>query len=191
MSKKPLLLALLSLLVSAPAAFPGSPAGPSGRLVLDEVPILEAEVRRLEKEVARDKSLAAELDVARARLAAAQGRVKEARAAWRKVIVAREEHLARLETLFRKGLLCNPSEITVCRGYVAEARCELAEVERDRATLERELPKVIDYWEARLAAVRTLAKVGAISPDDAEQDEKALLKELRQARQRLGAVKRR
>jgi hypothetical protein len=99
--------------------------------------------------------------------------------------------VARSEALFRKGLLCNPSDLTLCRGHVSEARCGLAEVERDWVTLARELPKVIPYWEARLAAVRTLAKVGAISPDDAEQDEKLLLKEIRQARQRLDAVKRR
>jgi hypothetical protein len=191
MSRKPLLFALISLLASAPAVFSGPPEGPSGRLVQDEVPALQAEVRRLEKDVARDKSLAEELDVVRARLAAAQGRAREARSAWRKVIDAREERLARLEALFRKGLLCNPSELTLCRGHVAEAECGLAEAERDWVTLARELPKVIAYWEARLAAVRTLAKAGAIPPDEAEQDEKALLKELRQARQRLDAVKRR
>jgi hypothetical protein len=191
MSKTPLLFALFGLLVPAPALVAGPPQGPSGRLVQDAVPALQAEVRRLEKEVARDKNLAEELDVARARLAAAQGRATEARAVWRKVIDTREERLARVEALVRKGLLCNPSELTLCRGHVSEARCGLAEVERDWVTLAGELPKVIAYWEARLAAVRTLAKAGAIRPDDAEQDEKALLKELGQARQRLDAVKRR
>jgi predicted component of type VI protein secretion system len=182
MSRTPLLLALLGLLVRAPAAFSGPPDGPSGQLVQDAVPALTAEVKRLEKEAARDKSLVEELDVARARLAAAQGRTKEARAAWRKVIDTREERLARVEALARKGLLCNPSELTLCRGHVSEARCGLAEVERDWATLARELPKAIACWEARLAAVRTLARAGAIPPDDAAQKEKALLKELRQRR---------
>jgi hypothetical protein len=190
MPRKPFLFTLLSLLVLAPSAFSGPPEGPSGRMVQDAVPALQDEVKRLGKEVVRDKSLAEELDVARARLAAAQGRTGEARAVWRKVIAAREERLARVEALFRKGLLCNPSELTLCRGHVSEARCGLAEVERDQATLARELPKVIDYWEARLTVVRTLAKAGVLPPGDAEQDEKALQKELRQARQRLDAVKR-
>jgi hypothetical protein len=166
MSKMPLLFALLSLLLSAPALVAGPPQGPSSRQVQDAVPALLAEVRRLEKEVARDQSLAAELEVARARLAAAQGRIGAARASWRNIIAAREERLARCEVLVKRGLLCDPPDITFCRGYVAEARCELAEVERDRATLAEELPKVIAYWEARLAAMRTLAKVGAISPDE-------------------------
>jgi hypothetical protein len=187
----PLLFALLGLLVPAPALVAGPPEGPSGQQVQDAVPPLVAEVKWLEKEVARDANKADDLAVARARLAAAQGRRGEARTAWKEVITAREERLARLEALIRKGLDCDPSEITVCRGHVAEARCGLAEVERDQVTLARELPKVIACWEARLAALRTLAKAGAISPDDAEQEEKAVLKELRQARQRLDAVKRR
>jgi hypothetical protein len=191
MSKTPLLLALLSLLAPAPAVVAGPPEGPSGRMVQDVVPGLTAEVKRLEKEVARDKSLAEELDVARARLAAAQGRAREARAAWRKVIAAREERLARVEAKFRKGLLCDLSDLALCRGHVAAARCELAEVEGDREVLGRELPKVIDYWEARLAALRTLAKASVIPPEEVEQGETAIRKEFRQARQRLDAVKRR
>jgi hypothetical protein len=137
MSKTPLLLALLSLLAPAPAVVAGPPEGPSGRMVQDVVPGLTAEVKRLEKEVARDKSLAEE------------------------------------------------------RGHVAAARCELAEVEGDREVLGRELPKVIDYWEARLAALRTLAKASVIPPEEVEQGETAIRKEFRQARQRLDAVKRR
>jgi hypothetical protein len=191
MSKTPLLLALLSLLVLSPAAFSGPPEGPSGRMVQDAVPVLLAEVKRLEKEVARNTEKAEDLAVARARLAAAEGWMADARGAWRKLIAAREVRLARLEALFKRGLDCNPSEITLYRGQVAEARCGLAEVEGDRVALARELPKVITSWESRLAVLRTLAKVAAISPDDAEQGEKALLREIRQARQRLDAVKRR
>jgi hypothetical protein len=191
MSKTPLLLALLSLLVPAPALVAGPPEGPSGQQVQDAVPALQDEVKRLEKEVARDKWLAEELDVARARLAAAQGRMGEARTSWKKLITAREERLAWLEAAVRKWLDCDPADITICRGYVAEARCGLAEVEGDRVALARELPKVIDSREARLAQLRRLLKAAAISPEKAEQEEKAILKELRQARQRLDAVKRR
>jgi hypothetical protein len=189
MSKKPLLLALLGLLVPAPALVAGPPEGPSGRQVQDAVPALQDEVKRLEKEVARDKSRTEELDVARARLVAAQGRMGEARAVWRKVIAAREEAVARWEALVRRGEACISINPAILRGPVAEARCGLAEAEGDRATLARELPKVIAYREERLAQLRRFAKDGAYAPEEAEQEEKSLLKEIREARQRLDAVK--
>ena len=148
MSKKPLLLALLSLLVSWPAVFPGSPAGPSGRLVLDEVPILEAEVRRLEKEVARDKSLAGELDVARARMAAAQGRVGEARASWRKVIVAREERLARASAVQERAPFATCPKSRSAAGTSPRPDASLPKSSGTGPPGSRELPKVIEYWEA-------------------------------------------
>jgi hypothetical protein len=188
MSKKPLLLTLLSLLVPAPALVAGPPQGPSGRLVQDPVPALTAEVKRVEKEVARDPRWAEELDVARARLAAAQGRTGEARAAWQQVIATR---VARLDVLLSGGLDCDPSYISLFRGSVAEARCGLAEAEGDRVALSRELPKVVTYREAQLAHLRRRAQVGTISTDDFEQGEKSLLKKIRQAQQRLDAVKRR
>jgi hypothetical protein len=187
MSKTPLLFALLSLLIPAPALVASPPEGPSGRLVLDAVPALQDEVKRLEKEVARDKSLAEQLDVARARLAVAQGRIGEARAAWEKIISTR---LARLDVLLRGGLDCDPADIALYRGSVTEARCGLAEVERDQATLARELPKVIASYQAVLEYYDTLRKKGAVAPEETE-GEKGIRKELRQARQRLDAVKRR
>jgi hypothetical protein len=191
MPKKPFLFAIVVLLLQVPAAFPGPPEGPSGRTVQDAVPALQDEVRRLEKAVARDKGLAEELDVARANLAAAQGRTGEARAAWQKIIATHEERLARLEARVRRGLDCDPSDIAIYRGAVVGARCGLAEVEGDRVALARELPKVITYREMQLARLRRLAKTGVISPDEVEQGEKALLKDLRQARRRLDAVRQR
>jgi hypothetical protein len=187
MSRTPLLLALLTLLMPAPALVAGSPQGPSGQLVQDPVPALQDEVRRLEREVARDKSLTEELDVARARLAAAQGRIGEARAAWQKVIATR---VARLDVLLSGRLDCDPSDIALYRLALAEARCGLAEVERDRAALARELPKVIAYYEAMLKMYDKLREAKAYEPDETEV-ERSIRKELRQARRRLDAVKRR
>ena len=192
MPKKPFVLALLFLLPGP--AHAGPPDHVSGRIVLDEVPELRAEVQQREKEFARAKSdpgKAEGLAEARGRLAEAEGLPETAAAEWRKVIAHRQTALTDLERLLKAGRLCSGVELIMQRGRLAEARYRLAEVEKDRPALAVELPKVIAYWEARLAAVRTLAKAGAIPPDEAEQDEKALLKELRQARQRLDAVKRR
>jgi hypothetical protein len=190
MPKKLFVLASLVLVLQAPAVLSRPPEGPSGRLVQDAVPALQADVKRLEKEVARDKNLAEELDVARARLAAAQGRTVEARSAWRKIVDAYEERMRRLEFLVARGAECDPNDVTCCRGAVATVRCELAEVERDWAALARELPKVIAYREAELARLRKSAQAGACSPQELEQGEKAHLKELREAQHRLDAVKR-
>jgi hypothetical protein len=187
MSRTPLLFALLSLLVPVPAVVGSPPEGPSGRLVQDAVPTLQAEVRRLEREVAREKSLAEDLDVARARLAAAQGKTGEARAEWQKVIATR---VARLDVLLSGRLDCDPSDIALYRGAVAEARRGLAEVEGDQAALARELPQVIAYHEARLERLDDLRKRGAYYAEETDE-ERAIRKELRQARQRLDDVKRR
>jgi hypothetical protein len=113
-------------------------------MVLD--PELRAEVQRLEREAANAKSdpaLAEELCVARARLAEAEGRMRAAAAEWRKVIACREKVRQRLEREMRCiGWL---EAFTMAQGAVAEARYWLAEIERDRATLATELPKVIAY----------------------------------------------
>jgi hypothetical protein len=187
-----LLPAVFGLLLTAPAVFSGPPEVASGRMVQDAVPALRDEVRWLEKEVARDKGLSASLlAVARARLAAAEGRTREARAAWRKILAEREEVVAHWEALMAQGRLCDTTDPAIVRGPVAEARCELAELDGDRPALARELPKVIACREAQLILVRRLAKAGAYSPEDAEQEEKAIQKKLRQARQRLDDVRRR
>jgi hypothetical protein len=191
MSRTTLLFALLGLLAEVPAVVAGPPEGPSSRMVQDPVPALRAEVRRLEKEVARGGGPAEDLAVARARLAAAEGRTADARAAWRKILDARTERVIAWEALVRGGRICTADAPALMRGPVAEARCELAEVEGDRAALARELPKVIAYHEAQLAQLRRLADARACSPEDVEQGEKTLQKELRQVEHRLDAVKRR
>jgi hypothetical protein len=181
---------LLAVLV-VPAALAGPPEGPSARTVLDEVPQLQAEVRRLEREAARDRTdqnTAEELALARARLATAERRTEAARSQWRTVIASREARLAQFEARLARGVECNPAELVMHRGSVAEARCGLAEVERDRAALARELPKVIDFHEARLKLLDHLRTSRAIRPEEAAEDERASRQALRQARARLDAV---
>jgi predicted component of type VI protein secretion system len=189
MSRMLFVSAVLVLLMQAPAVLSRPPDGPSGRLVQDAVPALQDEVKRLEKEVASDKSLAEDLAVARAHLAAAEGNVGEARRQWRKVIAAYEERLARWEHLATRGET-RQSDGVIIRGVVAEKRCSLAEVEGDRTALVRELPKVISAHEARLQLLDQSRRSGANEAQLAEE-ERAISKELRQARQRLDAVNRR
>ena len=191
MSRMLFVSAVLVLLLQAPEVFSRPPNGPSSRLVQDPVPALQDEVKRLEKEVAREPELAQDLAFARARLAAAEGRTGEARAAWRKIIAARQEaRSVQWELILHKGKVCDESDPAIGPGPVAEARCGLAEVEGDLAVLARELPKVIAYREDQLARLRRLAQAEAVSPDEVERREKFFLKEVRQARQRLDAVKR-
>jgi hypothetical protein len=184
--------AVLVLLMQAPAVFSHPPEGPSGRMVQNAVPALQAEVKRLEKEVAHATDLAEDLAVARARLAAAEGKPKAAAAAWRKILVAREEREKLLDQIFATWKTISDWRAPAIRlGPLAEARCGLAEAEGDRAVLAKELPKVIAYHEAVLAQLRKPAEAKACTPEEVEQGEKAHLKELRDARQRLDAVKRR
>lgn len=190
MSKTPLLIALLSLLVPAPVLVAGPPEGPSGRLVQDAVPALQDEVKRLEKEVVREADKADDLAVARARLAAAEGKMGEARAAWRTIVAFREKRMARWDLLVAKGEVIGPTDPAILRGPLAQARCGLAEVEGDRAALERELPKVIAYREAQLRMLDELRRNEVSEPKETDE-ERAIRKELRKARQRLDAVKQR
>jgi hypothetical protein len=78
MSKLTSLLAGFGLHFQTTGLVTGPPEVPSGRQVQEAVPAHQAEVRRLDKEVAGDKSLADDLAVARAGLAAAQGKTEEA-----------------------------------------------------------------------------------------------------------------
>jgi outer membrane protein TolC len=192
MSRKPLLLALLSLLAPAPALVAGPPQSSSGRMVQDPVPALQDEVRRLETVVVENPKilgLVEDLTVARARLAAARGEMGVARAGWQSVIAARAERLRKLEARNKDGH-GTPPHLAVLRWELAETRCERAEAEGDRATLARELPKVIAFWEEVLYRPRRPADPD-FSPEGLTQGEKEILKDLRQARQRLDAAKRR
>ncbi len=190
MPRTALLPAVFCVAVSLPAALAGPPRAPSGKMVRDEVTRLQAEVQRLEKEVGRDHSdpaAADELDVARARLAAAQGRTGEARAAWRKIIDSREAVMRQYQRDAPR--ICTPADPVILRGPVAEACCGLAEVEGDRATLVRELPKVVASYEARLRIIDLLRQKRAYESEETEE-ERAIRKQLRQFRQRLDAVQR-
>ena len=188
MPKKLFVLASIVLVLQAPAVFSRPPQNPSGQMVQDEVTTLKGQVQRLEKEVTHDESKTEDLFEARARLAAAEGKTRVACAEWRKVIAARQARLTRFEALARTAEFSD-TDYAMVRGWVAEARCGLAEVERDRATLARELPKVIACYEARLEIIDTSRKRGAYEAEETD-DERAIRKELRQARQRLDTVKR-
>jgi hypothetical protein len=190
MSRMLFVSAVLVLLLQAPEVFSRPPEGPSGQMVLQEVSTLKAEVNRLEKEAAKDENKAEDLALARARLAAAEGKTRAACAEWRKVIAARQERLTRFETLARRAGGVSDTDYAIVRGSVAEALCGLAEVERDRATLARELPKVITCHEAWLEIIDVLRKQGDYDSQKAEEEERAIHKELREARLRLDAVKR-
>ncbi len=134
MVRKLFVSAVLVLVIQAPAVFSRPLEGPAGRLVQDPVPALQDEVKRLEKEVAREPELAQDLAFARARLAAAEGRTGEARAAWRKIIAAREEaRSVQWHLILHKGKVCDESDPAIGPGPVAEARCGLAEAEGDLA----------------------------------------------------------
>jgi hypothetical protein len=188
------LLVLLTLLLG-PAAVAGPPEGVSGRMVLDEVTRRKAEVRRCEREAERAEpplkaTALGQLAEARARLAEAEGRAGAAAAEWRKVLAYREEELRRAEAVARDPRFCGPApSAAILRGPVAEARCRLAEAEGDRPALAAGLPKVIAYGEARLELARALRERGAIPPEETEE-EKGVRKDLRDARQRLDAVRR-
>jgi len=179
-------LAFLVFLLPGPAAIAGPPAGVSGRLVPDEVPELRAEVQRRERAKA-DPSKAEWVAEARARLAEAEGRSEAAAVEWRKVIRCRTAALEDLERLLRAGRLCSGIDLILRRGSLAEARYRLAEVERDRAAVAAELPKVVSYYEARLDLFASLGKAGAIGPENAAE-ERDVPRELRKARLRLDSV---
>jgi hypothetical protein len=171
MPKKPFVLALLFLLPGP--AHAGPPDHVSGRIVLDEVPELRAEVQQREKEFARAKSdpgKAEGLAEARGRLAEAEGLPETAAAEWRKVIAHRQTALTDLERLLKAGRLCSGVELIMQRGRLAEARYRLAEVEKDRPALAVELPKVIAFKETQLDLYKSLREARALGPEDAKEE---------------------
>ncbi|HZU34458.1 MAG TPA: hypothetical protein VFA18_01045 [Gemmataceae bacterium] len=187
------ILVLLGLLVPGWSVLASPPEKVSDQVVRDEVPALKAAVQRLERELARAKAnpaQAEDLAEARARLAEAEGRKATAASEWRKVLAWRRAKLADSERLVKTGLYCGSSlELVLLRGRVAEARYKLAEVEGDRAIVAAELPEVIAYYEASLERLQKLRQVHAISPEEANDLERGLRRELGKARSRLKATR--
>jgi hypothetical protein len=192
MSKTTLLLPVLLTVVAGASARP--PAGVSGRVVADGVLELKAEVERLQRHVdlapsAEEISEAcAALFEARARLAEAEGKPAVAAAEWRKVLAHRVDEETRIERLLKQGKLCIGIAPAMLQGPVADARCHLAEVERNRAVLAAELPKVIAYRQAQLEQLKTLRDHRAY-PAEETSEERAMRDALRKARLLLDAVK--
>jgi hypothetical protein len=179
-------LALLAAALVQPA-LAGPPERFSGRSVLDGVESLRATVQRLERQ--GDKADFRELNVARAHLAEAEGRLGDAAAKWWKVIAYDHERYKGPEAFYKAGRVCSPDVLEQARGRLAVSVCGLAEVERDWATLASELPKVVAYYKARLEMYQDLRSVGALCPGDMN-DEKAVGEALKRAEHRLKIVRR-
>jgi hypothetical protein len=193
------LIGISVLLAAVQPALAGPPERPSGRMVFDRAFELRAAVRHLEEENTRAKpdpdmprrmaeqiadSRAERLAQARAELAEMEGRYPAAGAEWRKVITLRNK---RLEWMLSPLACCGNAEIAMYRGHLAEARCHLAELERDRNVIEAELPKVILGYKKHLQFLRELRLANAIKEDDTEEQEVA--EKLRAAQSRLERLK--
>jgi hypothetical protein len=182
-----LLLGFLTTTLVGPAVA-GPPERPDGRIVLDPIPELRAEVLRCEQEYARDNAddRAEKLAEARARLAEAEGRWVATVEEWEEVLFFRDERLH----LIASGKICRkPRDIEIRGGEMAQARCRIAEIKGDAAVLTAELPWVIAGYQAKLELYWGLGAVGALSPDDSK-DQKAVGEALRMAKRRLGIVRR-
>ena len=183
--------AVLVVLIQAPVVLSRPPEGPSGRMVQDQAAMLKAEVQRLEKAAKSEPGYEVDLTIARAQLAAAEGKIGKARTALRKLVAEYEERETRYIALTRAGAGtdCGPHALLQVRAATAYVRCALADVEGDRVVLARELPKVIACQETMLAWYDSLRKEGVYGPEETD-DERAMRKELRQVQKRLDAVKR-
>jgi hypothetical protein len=177
-------------LPSPEPAMAGPPEKVTGRTVVDETPQLRAEVARLGRAAARplaegEKDIAeAELAEARARLATAQGLPETAATEWRNAIALREKHLR----WAMKKLCLTASSFAVLQGPLAEARCNLAGIEGRPSDQARELRTVVSCHLVWLQALDDLRRHGALAPQDAAEEQRAVYKELRRAESRLDAV---
>jgi hypothetical protein len=86
-------------------------------------------------------------------------------------------------------ICCSPGEFVICRGQLAEARCQVGDLEGDAATLTAELPKVIAGYKSRIEMYRRLREAAAIDADDVK-DERAASTALQNAERRLEIVRR-
>ncbi len=176
-------LALLAFLPEA--AYAGPPERPDGRLTLDPIPELRAEVLRCEQEYARDKTDrygAERLAEARARLAEAEGRLADAADEWWKVVANRQK---RMKNALSRG---SDVEVMICEGQLAEARCRLSEIESDWSLLASELQALVDCCKARLDMYSDGGGVGPLGPN-AAKDYKLVSEALRNAERRLELIK--
>src|SRR5262249_30478719 len=130
--------------------------------------------------------VAAELAEARARLATAEGLPDAAATEWRKAIASREKHVR----WALKKLCLTTASFAALQGPLAEARCNLAEVEGRPSDLAQELPKVISCHLTRLKALDDLRRCGACEPEEGAREERAIRMGLREAQSRLDAVTR-
>jgi hypothetical protein len=179
-------LALLLLLISVPATPAGPPGGPSGRLVVDEAPALRAEIMRQARENPGQPADA----TTRARLAEAEGRRDEAAAVWNALIASTQAQYQQLVRLVKAGRDCSLAEFVVAQGLVAEARCRLAELEQKPAVLVEELPQAIASYYAHLEMFDKLRSARAVDESEAREAERRIWKDLRRARLRLDAARR-
>jgi hypothetical protein len=179
MTRTPISLAL-GVILLFPVALPAQPAQPS-------VEELRRQVEQKEQEL---NDAQAALASARARLAKAEGKTELAAAEGRKVVAHAEGRLKALLDLYARGRgPCTDEALREAQGAIAIARVWVADVEGKRDDLLAELPKVIAYYERRVQRYETLRAVGAVSEQEAREAVKADESELKQARDRLAALR--
>ncbi len=127
----------------------------------------------------RGEAVRVQADLARARAILAQAAGKERLAAeeWRKVVGYCETVDKALKSLIISS--GSAEEWGEAEGELAIARARLAELERDRRGLLRELPKVIAYHEGKIRRIAWLVEAGGLSADEARQLEEHERSELR------------
>jgi hypothetical protein len=153
-------------------------------MVLDGVESLRATVQQLERQ--GDKVSGYELIEARARLAEAEGRPGAAADEWKKLVTYHQERIAGLKKLASQ--ICSPIDFVEARGCLADARCKVADVERDWATLAAELPNVIAWYEKQLEIYERLRERGEWDTEF-EEAEKYYRSKLSKAQTRLEIIR--
>lgn len=125
----------------------------------------------------------------RARRAQAHCDVQNAAAEWRKILRYHQSGLKRVKRMCARGVCCSVDTLRNAEGAVAVAQARLAEVEGRKSDLQAELPRVIEFYEARMREIQNLLLHRAISDKDAQQSLKELREELRWARKRLTSLR--
>jgi hypothetical protein len=156
-------LALALLSIRPAAAQDGGAVAPSLGEPRTTRADLQQEVAQPEEQLARAE---AALAMARARLAEQDGRRELAAAEWRKAVGYFQRRLGEATALAASGRLCTREPLDEAAGQLAIVRCRLAEAERDREALLRQLRGVIAYYEQRAERVRRLRDAKAIPADE-------------------------